>query len=84
MGVKIILNKKVTVVEIKHYQLKNVLSKLEYSNLKNNLKKSGTWKIQLTIASKVISPIDNNEQCVMYSRSENRETIITDKPDEVI
>ena len=33
----------------------------------NNLKKSHTWKIQITIANTFISSIDNDEVCVMHS-----------------
>ena len=29
----------------------------------NNLKKSGMWKIQLSIANNFISSIDNDEEC---------------------
>ena len=42
---------KVTVIGIKHYQLKNIFEK------------SDTWKIQLTIATNYISSKDNDE-CV--------------------
>ena len=34
----------------------------------NNLKKSGSWTVHLTIANKVISSIDNNEECVMHRK----------------
>ena len=37
----------------------------------NNLKKSDTWKIQLPIANNFISFIDNDEECVMHSKSDN-------------
>ena len=47
----------VTVIEIKHYQL-------------NNFKKSETGKIQLTIAINSISSKDNDEECVMQSKSD--------------
>ena len=50
----------------------------------NNLKKSYTWKIQLTIANTFISPIDNDEQRVMHSESDNIEIMINDEADEVI
>ena len=42
---------KVTVIEISHYQLRN-LNKIRpyFKDILNNLKKSDTWKIQLTIA----------------------------------
>ena len=48
-------------------------------HITNNLKKSGTWKIQLTIANKFISPIDNNEKRVVHSKSDNIELMITGK-----
>ena len=47
------LNTKVTVIEIKHYQLKNILIKLY---IINSLKNSGTWKIQLAITITVFLP----------------------------
>ena len=50
----------------------------------NNLKKSGTCKIQLTIANNIISSIDNDEQCAMHSKSDNIEILINDEADEVI
>ena len=37
----------------------------------NNLKKSGTWKIQLTIANNIISSIDNFRERVMHLKSDN-------------
>ena len=45
----------------------------------NNLKKSDTWKIQLTIANNFISSIDNDEEHVMHSKSDNTEIMINDK-----
>ena len=48
----------------------------------NNLKKSDTWKTQLTIANNFISPIDNDDQRVMHSKSDNIE--IDDEADEAI
>ena len=70
----------------------NTLSVEEYLNkispyLKyfiNNLKKSDTWKIQLTIANNFISSIDNDEERVMHSKSNNVEIMINDEADEVI
>ena len=50
----------------------------------NNLKKSGTWKIQLKIANKFVSSIDNDEERVMHSKSDNIEIMINDEADEVI
>ena len=50
----------------------------------NNLKISDTWKIQLTIAINFISSKDNDEECVMHSKSDNIEIIIKDRPDGII
>ena len=50
----------------------------------NNLKKSDTWKIQLTIAINFISAINNDEKCVMHSTSNNIEIMMSYKEDEVI
>ena len=50
----------------------------------NNLKKSDTWKIQLTIANNFISSIDNDEERLMHSKSDNIEIMINDKADQII
>ena len=50
----------------------------------NKLKNSDSWKIQLTIAKSFISPIHNDEEYVMHSRSDNIEIMINDGADEVI
>ena len=50
----------------------------------NNLKKSDTWKTQLTIANISISSLDNNEEHVMHSKSANTEIMVNDEADEVI
>ena len=50
----------------------------------NNLKKCDTWKIQLTIANNVISSIDNDEECVMHSKSDNIEIMINNEADNAI
>ena len=47
----------------------------------NNLKKSDTLKIQLTITINSISSKDNVEECVLHSKSDNKEIIIRDKAD---
>ena len=64
------------VIEINHCQQKNILI--------NNLKKSDTWKIQLTIANNFISSIDNDEERIMHSKSDNIKIIINNESDEVI
>ena len=50
----------------------------------NNLKKSYSWKIQLTTANNFISSIENHEERVMHSKCDNMEIVIKDKADEVI
>ena len=50
----------------------------------SNLKKSETWKIQLTIAINFISSIDNDQVRVMHSKSDNIEIMINNTADEVI
>ena len=45
----------------------------------NNLKKSDTWKIQLTIAIYFSFSKDNDEECVMHS---NNDIMINDRVDE--
>ena len=48
-----------------------------------DLRKSVIWKIQLTIKINFISSKDGEEEHIMYSRSDNIETI-NDRADEVI
>ena len=50
----------------------------------SNLKKSDTWKIQFTIPDDFISSIDNDEEHVIHSKSDNIEIMINDEADEVI
>ena len=68
---------KVTVIQLKH------LNKIRpyLKDIMNNLKKSDTWKIQLTIAKNFISSIDNDEGHVMHLKSENMETMINNDED---
>ena len=58
--------------------------RLYLKDIINNLKKSDTWKIQLTIANNFISSLDNDEECVMHSKSDNIEIMISDEASEVI
>ena len=60
--------------KIKQY-LKNIL---------NNLKKSDTWKIQLTIANNFIFSIDNDEEHEVNSNKDNIEMMVTNEADEVV
>ena len=50
----------------------------------NDLKKSDSWKIQLTIAINLISSKDTDEECAMHSKSDNTEFMIYHYADEVI
>ena len=50
----------------------------------NNLKKSDTWKIQLTIANNFISSIGEDEEHAMHSKSDNIDIMINDEADKVI
>ena len=59
------MNVKVTVIEIKHYQLWNILIKLDQ-------------EIQITIAIVFISSKDDEEH-VMHSKSDNIEIMIKTK-----
>ena len=42
----------------------------------NDLKKSDTWKIQLTMAINFIFSKENNERRVMYSKNDNIKTFL--------
>ena len=44
-------------------------------NIINNLKKSVTWKIQLTLANNFISSTDSDEEHVMHSKCDNIEVM---------
>ena len=70
------LNKTLSVEEY----LNKIISYLK--DIINNLKKSDSWKIQLTIANNFISSIYNDEEGVMPSKWDNIETIIDDAADE--
>ena len=51
----------------------------------NDIEPSDTWKIQLPkTINFVSSEYDNDEVCVMHSRSDNIEIMISDEADEVI
>ena len=73
-------------IEIKHYQLRKYLNKIRpyLKDIIHNLKKTDMWKFQLTIAINFVSSKDNDEECVMHSKSDNIEIMIKDKADKVI
>ena len=51
----------------------------------NVLKQSDTWKIQLTITLNFISSKDDNDEgCVMHSKSDNIEIMISNETDKII
>ena len=50
----------------------------------NNLKKYDTLKTQLTNPNNFISSLDNDENRVMHSKSDNTEIMINDEEDEII
>ena len=52
-------------------------------NIINNLKKSDTWKTQLTKSNSFISSIENDEERVMHSKSDNIEIMINKEESEV-
>ena len=62
------------------------LSKIELflKEIINNLKKSYTWKIQLTTAITFISAKDNDEVHIMHLKSDSIVTMIHDRAGEVI
>ena len=53
-------------------------------NIINNLTKSGTCKIQLTIAINFTSSKNNDEEHVVHSKIDNKEIMINHKADKVI
>ena len=50
----------------------------------NNLRKSDMWKIQLATANNSIFSIDNDEESLMHSKSDNIVIMINDEVDEVM
>ena len=66
--------------------MKNIFKIRPYlGDIINDLKQSETSKIQLIITISFISSKDNNdEECVMHSKSDNVEIMISDEADEVI
>ena len=76
---------KVTVIEIKHH-LKNKINKIKpyLKDMIHDLKKSDTWKSQLTIAINFISSKYNDEERVIHSKTHNIKFMIYDKADKVI
>ena len=53
-------------------------------DIKIDLQKYDTCKVHLTISVNFVSSIDNNEEQVIQSKSDNKEFMSHDKADEVI
>ena len=68
-------------METKLYESKKTLMKLNYTwkTSINYLKKSDTWKIQLTKPVDFTSSKDTDEKCLMHSKSDNIEIMIYNK-----
>ena len=77
---------KVMVTEIKIYQSKNTSIKLShtYKDIMKVFQKPDTWKIQLKRTISFVSSQNFDEECVMYSKSDNTEVKLYDKANEVI
>ena len=60
------------------------LNKPYLKDIMNNLRKSATWKIKLTIATNFISFKDTAEERIMHSKSGNIEVMVYDKANEYI
>ena len=67
---------KVTVIEIKHYQLNNNLNKIRkyLKDIINALKKYDARKVQLTVAINFIFSKYNDEERAMHSQSDDIES----------
>ena len=50
----------------------------------NNFKKSDTWEIHLILAVNFVSCKDNNEECVIHSKSDKTENMSNHKAGEII
>ena len=72
-GTTIISNMKVNVDKSKNLSVKEYLNEIKpcLRDIIVDLRKSGTWKIQLTIANDFISSKGTNEKQVMHSKSDN-------------
>ena len=73
-------------IENKTLSVEKYLNKIRpyLKDIINNLKKFDTLKIQLIIANNVVSSIDNDDEHIMHSKSDNIEIMTNDEADEVI
>ena len=86
LGTTTILNMKVMVIKIKKLSKKECPDEIKpyLKYIITNLQKSGTWKIQLTIAINFFSSRFMDEEQVMHSKNNNAEVMSYDNPNEVI
>ena len=82
-GAKTVLNMEAMQIDIKHYHLNNRIRRY-LQDIISNLKKSDTWKIELTIDFNFNFPKDNDEGRVMHLKIDNMKIGVNDKADEVI
>ena len=70
----------------KNLSLKEYLSEIKpyLGDIIINLQKSGTWKVQLTIAINFISSKDDDEEQVMHSNSDDIEFLIYYNANDVV
>ena len=54
------------------------------SDIINNHKTQGEWKIHLTMAVNFISSKDSDETCTMHTQSDNTEIMMGSETDEII
>ena len=75
------------ILSVKEYlnKIRPYLKTKTIINIIDNLEKSGTWKIQLTITINFISSEDDNdEERVMHSESNSINIMISDEADKII
>ena len=75
------MNAKRNSVRNKTLSVKEYLNKMRpyLKDIVNKLKKSDTWKIQLAIAANFISSIDNDEEHIVHTKSDNIKVLINDE-----
>ena len=56
-------------------------NKLYLNDIRDDLKKSDRWKIQLAIAISFVSSKETDEECVMHSNNDNIKIMVYDKVD---
>ena len=75
------MNAKPNSVRNKTLSVEEYLNKMRpyLKDIMNKLKKSDTWKIQLAIAANFISSIDNDEEDIVHTKSDNIKVLINDE-----